>query len=114
MSPAPSPTFAIETAIEGDATTITVRGELDLSTSPDLAGALTDAAAASMGSVTLDLSGITFIDSSALRVLVQGGRDLKTGGTDLLIGGRSAVVSRVFAMTNLDTASEAFRLLPEQ
>ena len=114
MSAASSPGFAIHTGQAGDDTSIVVRGELDLSTSPALAAALEDAAATGAGSVTLDLSAVTFIDSSALRVLVQGGRDLKTCGKVLFIGGRSTVVTRVLAMTNLDTATESFRLLPKQ
>lgn len=113
MSAASSSGFAIETGQAGDDTLIAVRGELDLSTAPALAAALGEAATTSAASVTLDLSAITFIDSSALRVLVQGGRDLQSSGKALRIGGRSAVVTRVLAMTNLDTASESFRLLPE-
>jgi len=105
--------FAIDTRRAGDDETIVVRGELDLSTAPQLSSALTAAAATDAASVTLDLGGISFIDSSALRVLVTGGRELNAAGKALLIGPRSNVVTRVLAMTNLDSESESFKLLPE-
>lgn len=51
-------------------TLVTLRGELDLSTSGALQGALA-AFDRSSGLVVVDLSDVTFLDSSALRVLVQ-------------------------------------------
>lgn len=105
--------FAIESQRTGSDASITVRGELDLSTSPALATAITEAAAGDPETVTLDLGSITFIDSSALRVLVNAGRELGSAGKALQIGPRSTVVSRVLAMTNLDTQAESFRLLPD-
>ena len=105
--------FSIDTAQVGDDVSISVRGELDLSTAPELAAAITAAATTDVASVTLDLGAISFIDSSALRVLVTGGRELNAAGKVLLIGARSTVVTRVLAMTNLDRESESFRLLPD-
>jgi anti-anti-sigma factor len=110
---APSSGFGIETEQNGADAAIRVRGELDLSTAPALATALTEAAGGPAETVTLDLASISFIDSSALRVLVNGGRELSSAGKALQIGPRSTVVSRVLAMTNLDTEAEAFRLLPD-
>lgn len=89
---------------------IQVTGELDLASAPDLAAEIT---AAADGSVTLDLSGVTFIDSSALRALVVAGRELKDAGRQLLIGPRSAVVDRVLSVTQLDQQSEVFEVIPD-
>jgi len=56
---------------------VTLRGELDLGSAPQLEQAL----AAVDGEVVLDLSGLTFMDSTAVRVLLetaeQRGRDLR-------------------------------------
>ena len=112
MPAAPSG-FGIESEHNGSETSITVRGELDLSSAPALAAELSAAASSEATTVTLDLGSITFIDSSALRVLVNGGRELNSSGKALQIGPCSTVVRRVLAMTNLDTEAEAFRLLPE-
>lgn len=105
--------LAIDTREHGDDLVVLVRGELDLSTSPQLSAALTEAGGGTAVSVTLDLEGVTFIDSSALRVLVLSGRALGQDGCELRIGPRSEMVARVLAMTNLDAGGDSFVVLPE-
>lgn len=92
---------------------IFVRGELDLASAPNLSKVLGEAATGGDQPVTLDLSEVTFIDSSALRALVLAGRDLAAKGRTLQIGPRSEMVSRVLTMTSLDQHSDAFHVLPE-
>ncbi len=104
--------LAIETEQQGDTVLLRVKGELDLSTTPQLSAAL-DATAGGAGPITLDLSGVSFIDSSALRVLVMSGRALADADRTLQIGPRSEVVVRVLTMTNLDQGGDAFQVLPE-
>ena len=104
---------AIDSDLQGDVLAVTVRGELDMSTSPQLTSALEAAADQSVTEITLDLAGVTFIDSSALRVLVLTGRALADKGRTLQIGPRSDRVARILSMTNLDAGSDAFRVLPE-
>ena len=111
MSSAPQG-LAIDTQDHGEELVVRVAGELDLSTSPQLSAALTEAASGTATSVTLDLEGVTFIDSSALRVLVLSGRALSQDGCELRIGARSDMVTRVLAMTNLDEGGDAFVVLP--
>jgi anti-sigma B factor antagonist len=90
-----------------------VRGELDMSSSTQLSDALAAAADEPVEEVTLDLSGVTFIDSSALRVLVLSGRSLAETGRTLQIGPRSELVSRILTMTSLDTGGDGFLVLPQ-
>jgi anti-sigma B factor antagonist len=90
-----------------------VRGELDLASAPALSTLLAEAAEEGDAAVTLDLSEVSFIDSSALRALVLAGRDLTARGRTLQIGPRSEMVSRVLTMTSLDQHSDAFQVLPE-
>jgi anti-sigma B factor antagonist len=104
--------LAIDTQDDGDDLVVRVDGELDLSTSPQLSAALTEAGGGTATSITLDLSGVTFIDSSALRVLVLSGRALSQDGCELRIGARSEMVARVLAMTNLDEGGDSFVVLP--
>ena len=91
---------------------IHLRGELDLASAPALSVSVTEAASNGADAVTLDLSGVTFIDSSALRTLVVAGRQLAQRGAALQIGPRSAVVARVLSMTRLDEQADSFRVLP--
>lgn len=91
---------------------IRLRGELDLASAPQLSVTVAEAASTGTEAVTLDLSEVTFIDSSALRTLVVAGRQLSERGGTLQIGPRSAVVARVLSMTHLDQQADLFRVLP--
>ena len=104
---------AIDSDQQGEVLSVTVRGELDMSTTPQLTDALEKAAEHDVTEITLDLAGVTFIDSSAIRVLVLTGRSLADKGRTLQIGARSERVARILTMTNLDAGSDAFRVLPE-
>lgn len=93
---------------------VRVCGELDLATAPQLAAVLLDAAGQSTLPVVLDMAGVTFIDSSALRTLVLTGRELADAGRKLQIGPRSDRVAKVLEMTQLDQYTEAFQVLPDE
>ena len=107
--------FAIEDANPDSAERqIRVRGELDMSTAPELSAALIRAGEGGSGEITLDMSGVTFLDSSAIGALIAAGQELNAGGRTLRIGPRSAIVSRVLEITGLTHDSDAFVVLPEQ
>jgi anti-anti-sigma factor len=59
--------FDLTVAREEGATRLTLRGELDLGTAAQLERALADAD----GDVVLDLRGLTFMDSTGVRVLLE-------------------------------------------
>lgn len=65
----------IEVQKEDSHTLVRVSGELELSTSPELQRALSEIDDDT--TVVLDMTGVTFLDSSALRVLVQARLRLK-------------------------------------
>ena len=75
-------------------------GELDLHTSHDLRSALLEACIARVP-VVVDLSLVTFIDSSALGVLTAVHRRLATKGCSLVIVGASARVVTALRHTGL-------------
>ena len=103
--------FTIETDDpEGDRVAIRAKGELDMAATPTLTQAIVSAAG--VARITLDLSGVTFLDSSAIGALVASGRDVSEQGSRLEIGPRSDIVSRVLQITGLDESSEAFDVLP--
>ena len=54
------------------------------------------------GAVVIDLSGLRFIDSSGLRVLVRAERELRDSGGQLVLVRGPRAVRRVFALTSLD------------
>ena len=104
--------LSIDDEVDGEHRAISVRGELDLGTARELATVLEGASAGGVRRVTLDLQGVGFIDSSALRALVVAGRALAAEGCTLQIGPRSDMVGRVLAMTSLDQGNDAFQVLP--
>jgi anti-anti-sigma factor len=67
MSAAGEPNFAITVHRRGELRTVSVTGELDLSTAPQLEAAMREQLEA--GPVTLQLDQLSFIDSSGIRVL---------------------------------------------
>jgi len=95
---------------EGDSVVIRVKGELDMAATPDLTEAIVGAK--DRGRIALDLSGVTFLDSSAIGALVASGREVSDAGGRLEIGPRSDIVNRVLEITGLAETSEAFDVLP--
>jgi anti-sigma B factor antagonist len=97
----PSPAFAISRReLDEHTSVLTVAGELDLSSAPDLKWALADALDMGRGQVVVDLSLVTFLDSTALGVLVGVQRRLSSG-TQLAIVCADANVLRIFELTGL-------------
>ena len=60
---------------------IVVRGELDLATAPRLQAALADPR---RRAVLVDLSGLTFMDSTGVRTLLQASEDASSAGSELV------------------------------
>lgn len=84
---------------EGDAPTIRAAGELDAGSAAALLDALD--AAAGGGEVLLDLSGVTFIDSSGIRALAETFRRSDEGGFALRVTAVSEPVEDLLQMTGM-------------
>jgi len=82
-------------------TELTVVGELDVGTSGQLADHLRQAIDADDGDVAIDLAGITFIDSTGLKILVGGHTQLVTTGRRLVLRHPSTPVVRLFTVAGL-------------
>ena len=84
-------------AITSDGSRISATGEVDAHTAPTLAAAIKRAGT----TVSLDLSGIEFVDSSGLRVLIDEHQRLADAGGALTIVSPSAVVTRLFEISGV-------------
>jgi len=95
---------------DGSIHQITVRGELDLSTAPELAAELRAAREAGGKSILLDLSDCEFIDSSGLAVIVEAWRDLngREGEDRMVMCGAQIQVQRLLRITGTDKAISVF------
>lgn len=102
MNPAP---FEVRIGnLEQGVLTLAVRGELDLSTAPDLEGPLEEALAADKGSVLIDLSECEFIDSTGIALIVRAWQRLDNGanGRALVLCSHNEQVRRVLEITGLE------------
>jgi anti-anti-sigma factor len=93
--------LTIEVHIEGDEAQLTLTGELDPHTAPMLADELEGVTAEGFSSVVLILSGLGFVDSSGLRVLIAADRDLTERGGQLVLRSPSEGVRRLLEITGL-------------
>jgi len=63
--------FEVSELTDGESQGLAIEGELDLSTVPVLAQRVDDRLGESPTRLTLDLSAVTFMDSSGLRLLIE-------------------------------------------
>ena len=77
--------LAVMTSEDSGGLRVTVRGELDLSTSERLEDALRVAEARTDGRLTLDYSGLEFIDSTGLQVLLDADHRAAAAGRRLVV-----------------------------
>jgi anti-sigma B factor antagonist len=97
--------LSIEARAMGDRTVLTVRGELDLYTAPALRDRVLAAAAEGQHRLVIDLSGVPFMDSSGLGVIVACLKRLRESGGDLaLVTAPGSPPSKLLSLTGLDRA----------
>jgi anti-anti-sigma factor len=102
VNPAP---FEVKVGdLEHGVRTISVRGELDLSTAPELEGPLEEALNSGEGSVLIDLSRCEFIDSTGIALIVRAWQRLDSGanGRTLVLCSQNDQVRRVLEITGLE------------
>lgn len=95
--------FAIDTSFTAGKYVVCLKGELDLSGSPQLEAALLEAEQSHAKEIVVDLDELTFVDSSGLAVLVDAARRSATNGDQLRITAARDHVARVLRLTGLDT-----------
>jgi anti-anti-sigma factor len=95
-----TPGFSIEIDAKLSAPRVVVTGELDLLTSPQLQDQLTTLSGQKPARLLLDLTGVTFFDSSALNVVLQAQREATTHEFELAVI-PSGAVSRVLDLTGV-------------
>ena len=98
-----SPEFAItEHPIDAERHVLAVRGEIDLFTAPELKKMLADAIENGATRVVVDLSETTFLDSTALGVLIGAVKRLRSRDGQLVIVNTDANIAKTFEITGLD------------
>jgi anti-anti-sigma factor len=98
----PTPDFSVLPDRDGDTYTLAASGELDAATSAQLEAEITVALSdASVDTLRIDLSGIGFLDSSGLSVIISAHHRMRERGGQLVLRNPSEIVQRLFEITQL-------------
>lgn len=92
----------IATTPGSDRYVITVSGEVDLASSPELDTAIIAAIKFGSSSLVIDLTDVSFMDSSGLGVIVRGLKRCREADKDLDLVITNERVLKVFGITGLD------------
>lgn len=98
----PPEPFRCESGRDGDRWWVRPLGELDLDTAPLLEQELTSARAAGAGSLVLDMRGLSFMDSTGLRLVIRWDTAAREEGFEFAIVPGADVVQRVFRLTGME------------
>jgi anti-sigma B factor antagonist len=94
-------TFTLRSQRHGRTHTIAPLGELDVATSPKLEAELLRVEATDATSIVLDLSGLEFIGSTGVKVIVAADTRSRADSNRLVLLRPSEVVSRMFAICGM-------------
>jgi anti-sigma B factor antagonist len=102
----PETPFRIHVDSSPDRENISVLGELDLATAPSLELAILGIEDAMPGLLVVDLTGVTFIDSTGLSVLLAASNRARGEGRRLVVVRPPLPARRVFTLTRVDAGME--------
>lgn len=92
----------LSTTSEGSCAVVRVDGEIDLDNASDLSEVALAAMQEIGPSLVLDLSGVTFMDSTGLKVLLAVHKRAELAGGRLVLAGPTRSVNRVVTITGFD------------
>jgi anti-anti-sigma factor len=98
-----APVLRCDVDARGDGVVVRPHGELDLSTTAVLAHAIQEAAARRPASIEVDLSGLTFLDSTGVKLLLDWHSTGRGLGMDFVLGRGRAMVQRTLELCGADT-----------
>ncbi len=97
---------AIRMSVEGTSLALHPDGALDVESASALSTAIDTAAHARPDAITIDLTNVTFVDSSGLRVLVRAYRRSRRDGFTLTVVPGNPTVDKILRLTGLNRLFE--------
>jgi anti-sigma B factor antagonist len=98
---AEAPTLELTVSENDGETILRAAGELDVNTAPELREQLARLANDGVRQIVVDLADVSFVDSTALSVLVSALKRLRQADGDLTLASPTPSVRRVFEITGL-------------
>jgi anti-sigma B factor antagonist len=97
----PSPGLTVRDVGSADRHRLVLEGELDIASAPILEAAITELCGNGTCSIVLDLTQLTFMDSTGLRAILAADKLCNGNGHDLLLAGANGAVQRLFELTGV-------------
>ena len=94
----------VEATERGDASILTLRGEIDVYTAPRLRQSIVDLVDGGAHRIIVDMEKVDFLDSTGLGVLVEGLKRVKTREGELAIVATHDKILKIFDITGLSKA----------
>jgi anti-anti-sigma factor len=101
VSEAPGANPVTEVVVDGTDVHVTLTGDLDLSSAWLFARRLDEVVDTTTGTLVLNMSGVTFIDSTGISVLIAAHRQLSPQGRSMVLRDVSASTRRVLDIAGL-------------
>src|SRR3954452_8733504 len=104
-----SPPSYQQLSLAGERHVVVAEGAIDMRTAPLLAAALDEPIEQGKTHVVLDMSGVTFVDSMAVHVLMGAARELRQRFGRLVLVSREPNVRRIVELTGLDVIALLYK-----
>jgi anti-anti-sigma factor len=98
--------LSVDTEPLGDGVRLALRGELDVATAPLAEEAIKNAEAGGPATLALDLAGLTFMDSTGLRLVMAADARAREAARRFIVVRGPDAVQRVFELTGVDERIE--------
>ena len=100
--------FGVAVASRGQWEVLTVTGEIDMATAPRFRQRLLAVISGGAQNVVIDLSGVDFIDSTGLGVLMGAAKRVRTAGGDIRLVMTGSRLADLIEITRLDRVLDVF------
>jgi anti-sigma B factor antagonist len=104
--------FALDVSLIAGWAVVAVTGELELGTAPRLRQQVVSLVGDGKARIVLDLSGVEFVDSIGLGVIVSALKRVRAHGGDLVVAGTIPRVQSLFTLTRLDQIIDMYPSVP--
>jgi anti-anti-sigma factor len=94
--------FELSTWREADQAVLGIRGEIDLSSAPELRAGLARLMDGYQGTISVDLSGVSFMDSTGMRVLLDAQERMLNADRGLVLRAPVRNVLRALKIAQID------------
>ena len=110
MTSSPNPSLEMAQKNNNDHV-LPLEGEIDLHVSPRISASLSAMIGEKPKQVVVDLTNVSYIDSSGLAVLIEGMQNVEAYGGKFALAGLQASVRPIFEIARLD---QVFRIFPDK